>query len=116
MGANRNVRSEAQEIFTVLPGIVRNAADHSRLVGKIVIERGYRAHVDSPKNQRAAFAKPFEGCRNNFSRRGEDNRCVQLNWRLVERSACPRRAQLERQALMTRIAGQSRKIPAARPA
>src|SRR5438477_8726559 len=58
--SNRNFSRHAQEVFAVLPRIVRHAPNLSLFVQQIVAKRWDRAHMNPAKNERAAFLEGLQ--------------------------------------------------------
>jgi len=105
MGANGDLGRYAQEIFAVLAGVVGDAADHALLIEKVVVERGYRAHVNAAEDESATFAQSFQGGGNDFARGCKHNGGIELNGWLRESFASPFGSQVEGEFLVPGIAG-----------
>src|SRR5439155_12016976 len=61
------------------------------------------AHMDAAKDEHTAFLERLECCRNDFSGRCEYDRGIELLRRFTIRASGPRRAQLQREFLVTNV-------------
>ena len=96
---------DPQEVFAVLAGVVGHAADGALVVEQVVIERRNGAHVNAADGHGPSALERPQRRDHQLAGGREDHGRVDFFGRLVIRSAGPHRAQVERQLLMARVAG-----------
>src|SRR4051794_22101627 len=105
MGMDGNFGGNPQKILTVLPCIVRHAANDTFLINQIVRKGGDGAHMNPAEHEDASLSECRERCGTDFSRGSKNDGGIQLCGRLGKGSSRPFGPEFEGKFLMARIPG-----------
>src|SRR5262245_37889346 len=79
LGLDRNLGRLAQEIQSILAGVVGDAADDSFVIEQLVIDRRYPAHMNPAERDAAAFLQNLQSRNHQLAGGGEDDRAVEFD-------------------------------------
>src|SRR5256885_6178593 len=105
MSMDGNFGGNPQKVLTVLPCIVRHAANDTFLINQIVGKGGDGAHMNAAEHQDTSLSQCRERGGNDFSRGSKNDGGIELCGRLGKGSSRPFGAELECEFLMARITG-----------
>src|SRR5262245_13880148 len=79
LSLDRNLGRHAQEIQSVLSGVVGHAAEDAFVVEQLVINWRNLAHMNPSERYAAALLQNLQSRNHQFARRREDDRAVEFN-------------------------------------